>query len=94
MAQDREVIIGLRPEAITDPASANQQDGVIHEASLTVSLVEPTGADVYAVTHLGGRDINARMRPGTALSPGEQTRFAFDVSRMVAFDPQSEARIR
>ncbi|RKR07485.1 carbohydrate ABC transporter ATP-binding protein (CUT1 family) [Kushneria sinocarnis] len=92
--QDREVIIGLRPEAITDPASANRQDGVIHETSLTVSLVEPTGADVYAVTHLGGRDINARMRPGTQLSPGEQTRFAFDVSRMVAFDPQSEERIR
>lgn len=91
---DRDVILGLRPEAITDPASANRQDGEIFEATLEVELVEPTGADLYVVTRLGGRNINARMRPGATLSPGQSTRFAFDVSRMVAFDPESEARIR
>ncbi|WP_456268625.1 ABC transporter ATP-binding protein [Kushneria sp. AK178] len=91
---DRDVILGLRPEAITDPASANHQDGDIHEATLEIDLVEPTGADLYVVTRLGGRSINARMRPGLPLSPGQSTRFAFDVSRMVAFDPESEARIR
>ncbi|WP_299257746.1 ABC transporter ATP-binding protein [uncultured Kushneria sp.] len=91
---DRDVILGLRPEAITDPASANRQDGEIFEATLEVALVEPTGADLYVVTRLGGRNINARMRPGASLSPGQSTRFAFDVSRMVGFDPESEARIR
>lgn len=91
---DRDVMLGLRPEAITDPASANHEDGDIHEATLEVSLVEPTGADLYVVTQLGGRSINARMRPGLPLSPGQSTRFAFDVSRMVAFDPETEARIR
>ncbi|WP_110685633.1 ABC transporter ATP-binding protein [Salinicola aestuarinus] len=91
---DREVIVGLRPEAITDPSSANRQDGVIHEAELAVDLVEPTGADLYVVTQLGGRSINARMRPGSTLEPGQRARFAFDVSRMVAFEPDSEHRIR
>ncbi|MCM2129390.1 ABC transporter ATP-binding protein [Larsenimonas rhizosphaerae] len=91
--EGREVILGIRPEAITDPASAHH-DGRIFEAELEVELVEPTGADMYVVTHLGGREINARMRPGTDISAGTPTRFAFDVSRMVAFDPDSEARIR
>ncbi|WP_110669630.1 ABC transporter ATP-binding protein [Salinicola halophilus] len=91
---DRDVILGLRPEAITDPSSANRQDGEIHEAELEVELVEPTGADLYVVTRLGGRGINARMRPGAPLESGQRARFAFDVSRMVAFDPESEDRIR
>ncbi|MGM8930022.1 ABC transporter ATP-binding protein [Salinicola halophyticus] len=91
---DRDVIIGLRPEAITDPASANHREGNIHEAGLPVELVEPTGADLYVVTSLGGAHINARMRPGTPLRPGERARFAFDVSRMVVFDPETEGRIR
>ncbi|OLO08691.1 sugar ABC transporter ATP-binding protein [Salinicola sp. MH3R3-1] len=91
---DRDVIIGLRPEAITDPASANHREGNIHEAELPVELVEPTGADLYVVTSLGGAHINARMRPGTPLRPGERARFAFDVSRMVVFDPETEGRIR
>ncbi|MGQ7243941.1 ABC transporter ATP-binding protein [Salinicola sp. V024] len=91
---DRDVIVGLRPEAITDPASANHREGNIHEAELPVELVEPTGADLYVVTSLGGTHVNARMRPGTPLCPGERTRFAFDVSRMVVFDPETERRIR
>ena len=90
----RDVILGLRPEAIPDPASANQRDGNIHEAELPVDLIEPTGADLYVVTTLGDASVNARMRPGTPLRPGERTRFAFDVSRMVVFDPESERRIR
>ncbi|MEC8916887.1 MAG: ABC transporter ATP-binding protein [Pseudomonadota bacterium] len=90
----RDVILGLRPEAITDPASANHRDGNIHEAELPVDLIEPTGADLYVVTTLGDASVNARMRPGTPLRPGERTRFAFDVSRMVVFDPESERRIR
>jgi multiple sugar transport system ATP-binding protein len=91
---DRDVIVGLRPEAITDPASANHREGNIHEAELPVELVEPTGADLYVVTSLGGAHVNARMRPGTPLRPGERARFAFDVSRMVVFDPETERRIR
>jgi len=91
---ERDVILGLRPEAITDPASANHREGNIHEAELPVELVEPTGADLYVVTTLGGTNVNARMRPGTPLRSGERTRFAFDISRMVVFDPESEQRIR
>ncbi|MHB0774540.1 ABC transporter ATP-binding protein [Halomonas sp. WWR20] len=90
----RKVILGLRPEAITDPRSANHQDGIIHEAELSVDILEPTGADLYAVTQLGGREVNARMRAGTPIEIGARTPFAFDVARMVAFDPESEARIR
>ncbi|GAB2793386.1 ABC transporter ATP-binding protein [Halomonas shantousis] len=88
------VTIGLRPEAITDPRSANRQEGSIHEAELNVGLVEPTGADLYAVIRLGGREVNARMRAGTPVESGSRTLFAFDVARMVVFDPDSGARIR
>ncbi|WP_106476477.1 ABC transporter ATP-binding protein [Phytohalomonas tamaricis] len=90
----RRVILGLRPEAITDSRSANHQDGIIYEAALNVEIIEPTGADLYVVTMLGGREVNARMRSGTAVEVGQSAPFAFDVARMVAFDPESEARIR
>ncbi|MNF83681.1 sn-glycerol-3-phosphate import ATP-binding protein UgpC [compost metagenome] len=50
----QDVTLGVRPETITDPESANRSEGVIHEADLLVELTEPTGADMFVVTRLGG----------------------------------------
>jgi len=90
----QQVTLGLRPETITDPSSANQSEGQIHEADLLVELTEPTGADMFVVTNLGGQEVVARMRARCAAVAGEKTRFAFDVSRNVAFDASSGERIQ
>jgi multiple sugar transport system ATP-binding protein len=92
--KDQEVIVGVRPEAITDTQSANRDEGVIHEADLRVEVTEPTGSDTFVVTALGGKEVVARMRVNAPAKAGQSCRFAFDVSRMVAFDRESEERIR
>ncbi|NRA20372.1 MAG: sn-glycerol-3-phosphate ABC transporter ATP-binding protein UgpC [Oceanospirillaceae bacterium] len=88
------ITLGLRPETITDPGSANRSEGQIHEADLKVEVTEPTGADMFVVTQLGGREVVARMRSRCGAQAGEKSRFAFDVSRNLAFDSQSGKRIQ
>lgn len=90
----REITLGLRPETITDPESANRAEGVIHEANLQVKLTEPTGADMFVVTELGGQEVVGRMRNRAQAQTNGVTRFAFDVSRMVAFDQVTGRRIQ
>ncbi|MNQ53698.1 sn-glycerol-3-phosphate import ATP-binding protein UgpC [compost metagenome] len=90
----QEVTLGVRPETITDPESANRSEGVIHEADLLVELTEPTGADMFVVTRLGGGDVVGRMRSRASARAGNTACFAFDVSRNVAFDKITGDRIR
>ncbi|MDE1463486.1 ABC transporter ATP-binding protein [Spartinivicinus poritis] len=90
----KDITLGLRPETITDPESANRAEGIIHEAELQVKLTEPTGADMYVVTEMGGKEVVGRMRNRAQAKAKGVAPFAFDVSRMVAFDPASGVRIQ
>ena len=92
--QGTEVILGIRPEAISRP-----EGGVAaaHPSRIAVrcpvSALEPTGADILVRLRLGGRDAVARVAPGQAPDPGEAAAFAIDTSRIIAFDPRTEDRI-
>ena len=89
---DREIVAGLRPEAITDNLEAGTTNGrAVVEA--TVEVTEPTGPDMLALLELGGHEVTARLRPESPLSAGELGRFAVDLSRIVWFDPTSGARV-
>ncbi len=90
----KEVTLGLRPETITDPSSANRIEGRIHEAELQVELTEPTGADMFVVTLLAGQEVVGRMRNRASAKAGDRARFAFDVSSNVAFDTATGERIQ
>ncbi len=85
----RETIVGIRPEAITE---AGHGDGGA-TAECLVDVVEPAGADTYVVTHLGGKEVVARLGADCRLAAGEKTPFAFNMNKAVFFDPQTEARI-
>ncbi|PWT70290.1 MAG: hypothetical protein C5B46_09770 [Proteobacteria bacterium] len=88
----KEVIAGLRPEAISDNLELGASNGrAIVEAM--VEVTEPTGPDTLALLELGGREVTARLRPESAISAGEHGRFAIDVSRVVWFDPASGRRL-
>jgi len=88
----RPVILGLRPEAVTDPGAADR-NGVITDANCHVEVVEPAGSDTFAVTRLGGVEVIARMRADTDLKPGQTAPFAFNMEKAVLFDPQTGSRI-
>ena len=87
------VIFGIRPEAITDPDSADRLSKHIVEANCLIEVVEPAGADTYAVTHLCGKEAVVRLRADAAVQPGQVMRLAFNLDKAVFFDPGTEVRI-
>ncbi len=90
---DREVILGIRPEAITDPDGADRHSALVEVIDARVDVVEPAGSDTYVVTHAAGREVIARMRGDADVRPGARIPFAFDLARAVVFDPQTGQRL-
>jgi len=86
----RSAVFGIRPEAITDPDSADRLSEHIVEADCLIEVVEPAGADTFAVTHLGGKETVVRLRADAKVSPGQTARLAFNLDKAVFFDPASQ----
>ena len=61
-------------------------------SSVAYSL-SSTGADTFAVTHLGGKEIVARLRADVRIAAGQTARLAFNLDKAVFFDPASQLRI-
>lgn len=90
---DRKIILGIRPEAVTDLDSADRNSHQIHSLELQVDITEPAGSDTFVVTHIGGKDIVGRFRADTQLQVGQPFPFAFNMEKAVAFDPDTEQRL-
>jgi len=89
----RNVILGIRPEAVTDLDGADRHARNVVQVAATAEVIEPTGSDTYVVAHLGGRDFVARFRADAGVAPKSQTTFAFNMDRATFFDPETEKRI-
>ncbi|MGJ4856987.1 ABC transporter ATP-binding protein [Labrys sp. KB_33_2] len=89
----RELIFGIRPEAITDHDGADRNSKAIEMVNAVVDVVEPAGADTFVVTHLGGKEVTARMRSDAMVAPGQELPFAFNLDKAVVFDPASGKRL-
>jgi len=89
----RTVIVGIRPEAITDPDGADRGSPMVEHVDARVEVVEPAGSDTYVVTHAAGRELIARMRGDADIRPGTRIPFAFDLARAVLFDPETKLRL-
>jgi multiple sugar transport system ATP-binding protein len=88
------VIFGIRPEAITDPEGADRLSRHLVEADCLIEVVEPAGADTFAITYLGGKETVARLRADTKTTAGHASRLAFNLDRAVFFDPTTNMLIR
>ena len=88
----RDIIFGIRPEALTDPESADG-NAMLARARCQIEVVEPAGSDTYAVTHLGGKEAVARLRADTVVAPGDAIPLAFNLDKSVFFDAKTERRI-
>jgi multiple sugar transport system ATP-binding protein len=89
----REVLLGIRPEAITDTDGADRTARTVVHASCLVDVVEPAGADTFVVTRLGDREVIARMRSDAVVNAGDRVDFAFNMDKAVYFDPASLIRV-
>ncbi len=87
----KSVILGLRPENITDSANQHITKGQI--ADCRVDVVEPAGSDTFVVTNLGGKQVTARLNADATIVAGETASFAFDLSKASVFEPETGARI-
>ena len=90
---DKNVIFGIRPEALTDPDGADRTAAALAEAECQIEVVEPAGSDTFAVTHLGGKEVIARLRADAPISAGHPAVLTFNMGKAVFFDPGSERRI-
>jgi multiple sugar transport system ATP-binding protein len=89
----KKVILGIRPEAVTDLDGADRKARNVVQVPCTAEVVEPAGSDTYVVAHLGGRDFVARMRSDAAVEAKSETVLAFNMDRVTFFDPETEQRI-
>jgi multiple sugar transport system ATP-binding protein len=89
----REVILGIRPEAITDSDGADRNSRAIETVECRVELVEPAGSDTFVITHLAGKEVTARMRADAVVRPGDSVPFAFNLEKAVLFDPATQKRL-
>lgn len=93
IADGREVILGIRPEHITDADSARaggHNPGLVHAV---IDMIEPTGPDTLAFAQINGERITCRTHPRAGAMPGKPMALAFDLSKAVLFDPGTEQRI-
>jgi multiple sugar transport system ATP-binding protein len=88
----RDVVLGIRPEQITDVQQA-RANGDVHRQRLKLELTEPTGPDTLAVVKLNGVNVCGRVRPDQCVSAGQEMELLFDLSKAVFFEPGSEKRI-
>ncbi len=90
----RDVILGIRPEAITchDPVLAAGNPALARIAC-RVNVLEPTGADTITYIQLGNQEVVARIKPSDMPAEGEVADFMIDMARANLFDPQTEQRI-
>ncbi len=89
----RRVILGIRPEAITDRDGADRAAGAVAVLDCPVEIIEPAGSDTFVVTSLAGREVVARMRADAAVRLGDVVPFAFNLDKAVLFDPEGGARL-
>ncbi|MGO2158879.1 MAG: ABC transporter ATP-binding protein [Vibrio toranzoniae] len=87
----KELVIGLRPEHITE----QEGDDVSASTKLDLQLevLEPTGPDTIAMVKVNDQEVACRLSPEFEVSVGQMAPLHFDLSKAVFFDAQTEVRI-
>ena len=89
----RKVLLGIRPEAITDPEGADRTSSNIQTLTNRVTVTEPAGSDTFVTMTLSGKDVIARMRADANVAPGQIFEFAVNMDKAIPFNPHTEERI-
>ncbi len=89
----RDILLGIRPESITDQDGADRKSANIASITNLVGVTEPAGSDTFVTMTLGGREIVARVRADSEVRPGMEFAFAVNMEKAVTFDPATEMRI-
>jgi multiple sugar transport system ATP-binding protein len=87
------VLLGIRPEALTDPEGADRNARTVVQITNMIDVTEPAGSDTFVTTTLSGKDVIGRMRADAEVTPGSECALAVNMDKAVLFDPATEERI-
>nr|CAD6406901.1 ABC transporter ATP-binding protein [Rhizobium sp. Q54] len=93
LAEGKDLILGLRPEGITDESLVDPAAGSVARVDADVALVEPTGSDTFVTAKLQGTTFTGRVRADVSVAPKERFTFLFNLDKAVVFDPVSKQRL-
>ena len=88
-ADAADAVIGVRPADIAVQATATE-----HAIEAQVTLIEPTGSDVWIVGHHADQRLKGRAALGTDLRPGMRAFFRLPSDKLYAFDRKTGERLR
>jgi multiple sugar transport system ATP-binding protein len=84
----KELMLGLRPEHITEPRRSDRDQN--REFEVTLDVVEPMGMETMVFFKVDGQEICSRVEPGSAAGPGEKMRLYANMDHMHLIEPQSD----
>jgi multiple sugar transport system ATP-binding protein len=88
--EDREVILGLRPEQIL---LASTETSGLPTIRAEVQVTEPTGPDTLVFVDLNQSKVCCRLAPDVAPQVGESLSLQFDPSKVLLFDAKTGERL-
>ena len=83
----REVLLGLRPEHLTEVRATDKPNIATFQA--TPEVVEPMGMETLVHFWMQGAEICARLDPAVPAEPGRPLMMAADLNQMHLIDPES-----
>ena len=89
---DKEVVMGVRPEALSDDAAtiAAATTGVI---DTKVDITERMGSETYLYVNCEGHSLTARVAPTSTARVEDEIKLAVDPNRIHIFDKETEKAI-
>lgn len=88
--EDRDVILGLRPEQIMLASGEGDSASSIRAE---VQVTEPTGPDTLVFVQLNDTKVCCRLAPDVAPQVGETLTLQFDPSKVLLFDANTGERL-
>jgi ABC-type sugar transport system ATPase subunit len=90
--EGRRVLLGIRPEDLTDRSRASASADQTLQLDYVVS--ETLGSDTYLIGDIAGTRVTARCAPTAKASPSEKLVLHANSKQFHLFDPETRTRIR
>ena len=87
----KEMVLGLRPEHLTEPRHNGRADGC--DFDVTLDVVEPMGMETMVFFTINGAEFCGRVEPTSVGDAGSKMRLHANVAHMHLIDPASGAVI-
>ena len=84
----KDLILGLRPEHITEPRGEGREPRC--EFAMTLDVIEPMGMETMVFFTVNETEVCARVEPTAASAPGQQMRLYANLNHMHLIDPATE----